>query len=79
MIETDYFNLVKSVLCSDILQQNRTGIKTKYIPAGILTCDLREGFPMMTASKRGYKYVSQIKENSKKEIAIFGMSGVHLN
>ena len=58
MIEKDYFNLVKTVLDSDILQQNRTGIKTKYIPAGILTCNLCEGFPMMTASKRGYKYVS---------------------
>lgn len=56
--EADYKNIVRDVLENGEWSDNRTGIRTKSINGMMLKSDLREGFPILTSSKRGYKYVA---------------------
>lgn len=56
--ENDYLALVKDVMENGCMSDNRTAHKTKYISGAMLKCDLSEGFPLLTGSRRGYKYVS---------------------
>jgi len=71
-----YKNLLREVLEDGVWQENRTGIKTKFIPGAMIKLDLEKGFPVgflrKTAPKsamaemqgflRGYTNAAQFRE-----------------
>jgi thymidylate synthase len=50
-----YLELVKFVLETGTLQDNRTGIRTISIPGAMMRFDLAEGFPALTTKKLAFK------------------------
>lgn len=56
--DTDYMNLLEEILRDGTWQQNRTGIRTKFIPGAMIKYDLRNGFPATTLKKLAFKAVT---------------------
>lgn len=52
-----YQDLMRKILENGTWQNNRTGIRTKMLPAAMLEFDLREGFPAVTTKKLAYRAV----------------------
>lgn len=50
-----YLDLVKTVLETGTLQENRTGIRTITIPGAMMRFDLAEGFPAITTKRLAFK------------------------
>lgn len=50
-----YLELVKTVLETGSLQENRTGVRTISIPGAMMRFDLAEGFPAITTKKLAFK------------------------
>lgn len=50
-----YLDLVKTVLETGTMQENRTGIRTISIPGAMMRFDLAEGFPAITTKKLAFK------------------------
>jgi len=50
-----YLDLVKNVLETGTLQENRTGIRTISIPGAMMRFDLAEGFPAITTKRLAFK------------------------
>lgn len=50
-----YLDLVKTVLETGSIQENRTGIRTISIPGAMMRFDLAEGFPAITTKKLAFK------------------------
>ena len=57
-LDKQYKELLQNILDNGEWSNNRTGIRTKYINGAMIKVDLRDGFPISTLSKRGYKYVA---------------------
>lgn len=55
--DDDYKVLLKDILKNGTWQQNRTGIKTKFIPGAMIKYDLHHGFPATTLKKLAFKAV----------------------
>lgn len=56
--DEDYKALLEEILRDGTWQQNRTGIKTKFIPGAMIKYDLRQGFPATTLKKLAFKAVT---------------------
>lgn len=52
-----YLNLVKQVLETGELKENRTGVRALTITGAILAHDLRHGFPLLTSKKMAFKSI----------------------
>ena len=50
-----YLELVRTVLDSGTLQENRTGVRTITMPGAMMRFDLAEGFPAITTRKLAFK------------------------
>ncbi|TAN83530.1 MAG: thymidylate synthase, partial [Gallionella sp.] len=50
-----YLDLLKTVLESGSVQENRTGIKTISIPGAMMRFDLADGFPAITTKRLAFK------------------------
>lgn len=50
-----YLDLVRTILETGTLQNNRTGIRTFSIPGAMMRFDLTEGFPAVTTKKLAFK------------------------
>jgi thymidylate synthase len=50
-----YLDLVKTILDTGSLQDNRTGIRTISLPGAMMRFDLAEGFPAITTKKLAFK------------------------
>jgi len=50
-----YLDILKHVLQNGERKENRTGIDTLVVPPQMLTCDLRDGFPLLTTKKMAKK------------------------
>ena len=50
-----YLDLVRNILESGSIQENRTGIRTISIPGAMMKFDLREGFPAVTTRRLAFK------------------------
>jgi thymidylate synthase len=55
LVETSYQTLLRTVYNDGVWQHNRTGYDSRFIPAGMIQADLREGFPLLTLRKLFYK------------------------
>ena len=50
-----YLDLVRTVLETGTMQENRTGVRTISIPGAMMRFDLSEGFPAITTKKLAFK------------------------
>lgn len=50
-----YLDLLKTVLDTGTLQENRTGIKTISVPGAMMKFDMQEGFPAITTRRLAFK------------------------
>lgn len=50
-----YLDLVKSVLETGTIQENRTGVRTISIPGAMMRFDLTKGFPAVTTKRLAFK------------------------
>jgi thymidylate synthase len=50
-----YLDLIRAVLDTGTIQENRTGIRTISIPGAMMRFDLAEGFPAITTKKLAFK------------------------
>lgn len=50
-----YLDLVNEVLINGVRQNNRTGIKTLFLPGAMLKFDLNDGFPIVTTRKAPWR------------------------
>ena len=50
-----FLDLTREVIETGSWQQNRTGIRTKFIPGGMLKFDLTKGFPIITTRKAPWR------------------------
>lgn len=50
-----YLDLVKTILETGTLQENRTGIRTLSIPGAMMRFDMQEGFPAITTRRLAFK------------------------
>lgn len=50
-----YIDLLKTILETGTLQENRTGIRTISIPGAMMRFDMQEGFPAITTRKLAFK------------------------
>lgn len=50
-----FLDLVREVLDTGTMQQNRTGIRAQFIPGAMLKFDLQHGFPIVTARKSPWR------------------------
>lgn len=49
--EMQYLLLLQDIINNGTWKQNRTGIRTKFLPGGMLKFDLSRGFPLLTSKK----------------------------
>lgn len=50
-----YLDLIRTVLDSGTIQENRTGVRTISLPGAMMRFDLAEGFPAITTKKLAFK------------------------
>lgn len=55
--ESQYLNLLSETISTGTQQQNRTGIRTIFIPGAMMKFDLRVGFPAFTTKKLAFRAV----------------------
>ena len=53
--ETEYKAVLREIHEQGVWQNNRTNIRTKFIPSAMIRADLREGFPVMGLRELVYK------------------------
>lgn len=50
-----FLDLTREILESGSWQQNRTGVRAKFIPGAMLKFDLNQGFPIVTTRKAPWR------------------------
>ena len=55
LFETSYQALLRHIDHHGIWQNNRTGVDSRFVPAGMIQADLSEGFPLLTLRKIYHK------------------------
>jgi len=53
--DLQYLDILKEVIANGIWKDNRTNMRSKYIPSASIVWDLRKGFPVLTSKKVFYK------------------------
>ena len=52
-----YLDILRKVLDEGEVKENRTGVDTLVVPPQMFTCDLRDGFPLLTTKKMAKKSI----------------------
>lgn len=53
--ETQYLEILRDLVNSDVKQENRTGVDTYKIPPRMIQHDMSEGFPLLTTKRVAWK------------------------